>query len=92
MSYHLRVLSDGTKESLQDDNKSTDTVPPAVNSARQFIIRPQSGTIPPDLSQNIQVHNTTYYNNMLYMVVYILLMHYIRWTLLQYISRIIQWC
>ena len=61
MSYHLRVPSDGTKESLQDGNMSTDTVPPhpAVSSLREFIIRPQSGTIPPDLSQDIQVHNTT---------------------------------
>jgi len=56
MSYHLRVPSDGTKESLQDGNKSADTVSAAVSSAQEFIIRPRSGTILPDLSQDIQVH------------------------------------
>ena len=50
MTYHLRVPSDASKESLSDDN----TVPP-VSSLREFTIRPRSGTIPPDLSQDIQV-------------------------------------
>ena len=48
MTYQLRVPSDGSKESVQDDK-------PPVSSVREFTIRPRSGTIPPDLSQDIQV-------------------------------------
>ena len=53
MTYHLRVPSDGSsKESLQDADNSTKQ---PVSSIREFTIRPRSGTIPPDLSQDVQV-------------------------------------
>ena len=52
MTYHLRVPSDGSKESLQDANNNTKQ---PVSSIREFTIRPRSGTIPPNLSQDIQV-------------------------------------
>ena len=61
MTYQLRVPSDGGKESSQEGNKKADTGPP-VSFIREFTIRPSSGTIPPDLSQDIQVH--TYYHTM----------------------------
>lgn len=57
MTYKLRVPSDGTKKSVQDGNNEMDTAPPvSVSSQQEFMIRPRSGTIPPDLSQDIQVH------------------------------------
>lgn len=55
MTYQLRVPSDGGKEPSQEGKKKTDTGPP-VSFVREFTIRPSSGTIPPDLSQDIQVH------------------------------------
>lgn len=65
MAYRLRVPSDGTKGAPQDsnntNNKGSDTataVPVAV-LVKEFAIRPRSGTIPPDLSQDIQVLSLT---------------------------------
>lgn len=85
MTYHLRVPSDSGKESLQDDNKETDTAPP-VSSIREFTIRPHTGSIPPDLSQDIQVYTVmTSFKLQQCLCVCI-----IRWTLLQYTSRTIQ--
>ena len=56
MTYQLRVPSDGGgKEPSQEGNKKTDTGPP-VSFIQEFTIRPPSGTIPPNLSQDIQVH------------------------------------
>ena len=62
MTYRLRVPSDGTKEPQQDNNtnnKGSDTAASAAVAilVKEFAIRPRSGTIPPDLSQDIQVRN-----------------------------------
>ena len=62
MTYQLRVPSDGGKESSQEGNKKADTGPP-VSYIREFTIRPSSGTIPPDLSQDIQVHTIIQWYN-----------------------------
>jgi len=67
MTYRLRVPSDGTKNAPQNssntNNKGSDTataVPVAV-LVKEFAIRPRSGTIPPDLSQDIQVTSSRGY-------------------------------
>jgi len=63
MTYRLRVPSDGSKNTPQDSNSNnkssnTTTAAPVAVLVKEFAIRPRSGTIPPNLSQDIQVLST----------------------------------